>query len=149
MALHNSMSKAMAAKARAAPYRVRDGAPGCCTSCNPWTAETLLYERLAFYQWIDLDQGNIIVSTPQKGITAQDMNGAVSGFLKTHLPLVPDFYLNFIDTYFDGDIPDSIVARLANFPNQLCCTALLDHISRHPDTPLVLAPGPKRGQPLN
>ena len=72
----------------------------------------------------------------------------VSEWLKNQLPLVPEFYLNFIDTYFDGDIPDSIFARLANFPNQLCCTALLDHISRHPDTPLVLASGPKRGQRL-
>jgi len=63
----------------------------------------------------------------------------VSEWLKNQLPLVPEFYLNFIDTYFDGDIPDSIFARLANFPNQLCCTALLDHIAQNPETPLVKA----------
>jgi len=98
-----------------------------------------LYERLAFYHWIDYDQGTIIHAKPQRGITQQHMNDEVSGFMQANLPLVPSFYINFIDEYFDGDIPDAIIARLSNFPNQLCCSALLNHISSQPDSPLVTA----------
>ena len=104
---------------------------------DPCHEAAQLASSSADYQWIDIDQGRIIASAPM--IVSGAESEEVSEWLKNQLPLVPEFYLNFIDTYFDGDIPDSIFARLANFPNQLCCTALLDHIAQNPETPLVKA----------
>ena len=58
--------------------------------------------------------------------------GAVSDhtpppLLTTLLPNVPHWYLNMIDKYYEGDIPDAWLAMLLDDPDHLVMEGLPDH----------------------
>ena len=52
---------------------------------------------------------------------------AASPFLTDLLPSVPHWYLNFIDQYYEGDIPDAMIAMLLDDPDHLVMEGMPDH----------------------
>jgi hypothetical protein len=58
-----------------------------------------------------------------------------SPFLTDLLPTVPHWYLNMIDNYYDGDIPDAWLAMLIDDPGYLIMEGLPDHQESFPGGP--------------